>query len=289
VSNQVALAGASLPSPCRVTARCGSAYVCPSRGSGLRGGDRHAVTRAPTGSPELSSPSKVSPTRRVAPCWLPALPPRRLSTGLGVFLVGRAAEPRPRRSSLGVRLSFGACAASCPPPPVRPRPAPRERVETVLPIGGLPLLGSCSHERLDAGCPFFTVTARAAPTERRSPNLRPVPSSGFLPLSTVLAVLAARTSPFRSPPFVRRGTPTLRGLLSCRSRPWNCPPELSLPEKPYPLSRAACSLAGSRSIRRLRSAPEDFAELSPPRRPPAKDHPEVTRDDRGRDDGSLPR
>jgi len=239
--------------------------------------------------PELSSPSKVSPTRRVAPCWLPALPPRRRSTGLGVFLVGRAAEPRPRRSSLGVRLSFGACAASYPPPPVRPCPVPRERGETVRPFGGLPLLGSRSHGHFDAGCPFFAVTARAAPTEQRSPNLRPVPSSGFLPLSTVLAVLAARTSPLRSPPFVRRGTPTLRGLLSCRSRPWSRPPELSPPEKPYPLSRAACSLAGSRSVRRLRSAPEVFAELSPPSRPLAPGLREVARDDRGRDDGSLPR
>jgi hypothetical protein len=52
--------------------------------------------------------------------------------------------------------------------------------------------------------------------------------------------LAARSRPFgprRSP-----WPPTLRGLLSCRSRPWSVPSELSLPEEPYPLSRAVSSL-----------------------------------------------
>jgi len=51
---------------------------------------------------------------------------------------------------------------------------------------------------------------------------------------------------------VRRGTPTLRGLVSCRSRPWNRPSELSLLEEPYPLSRASCFLAGSRSTTQRR-------------------------------------
>jgi hypothetical protein len=76
---------------------------------------------------------------------------------------------------------------------------------------------------------------RARGTEVAKPP--PVPSSGFLPLSTVQAYrpwlarglldLAVRPEP-----------PTLRGLLSYRSRPWSFPPELSLPEEPYPLSRA---------------------------------------------------
>jgi len=39
--------------------------------------------------------------------------------------------------------------------------------------------------------------------------------------------------------------PMLRGLVSCRSRPWNVPSELSLPEEPYPLSRATCFRASS--------------------------------------------
>jgi hypothetical protein len=74
------------------------------------------------------------------------------------------------------------------------------------------------------------------------PHPPSVPSSGFLPLSTVPATHAARTDPCGS--TVRRGAPTLCGLVPCRSRPWNYPPELSLPEEPYPLSRASCFLAG---------------------------------------------
>jgi hypothetical protein len=53
-------------------------------------------------------------------------------------------------------------------------------------------------------------------------------------------------------PVVRRGAPTLCGLVSCRSRPWSRPSELSLLEEPYPLSRASCFLAGSRSTAQRR-------------------------------------
>jgi len=52
--------------------------------------------------------------------------------------------------------------------------------------------------------------------------------------------LAARPRSFeprRSP-----WPPTLRGLLSCRSRPWSSPSELSHPGEPHPLSRAVASL-----------------------------------------------
>jgi len=66
--------------------------------------------------------------------------------------------------------------------------------------------------------------------------LAPLDGSGWLAARS--ESLGLRRSPW---------PPTLRGLLSCRSRPWSFPPELSLPGKPYPLSRASCSLAGSRS------------------------------------------
>jgi len=66
--------------------------------------------------------------------------------------------------------------------------------------------------------------------------LAPLDGSGWLAARS--ESLGLRRSPW---------PPTLRGLLSCRSRPWSVPPELSLPGKPYPLSRASCSLAGSRS------------------------------------------
>jgi len=100
---------------------------------------------------------------------------------------------------------------------------------------------SCSHEHVYVGCPFFR---HALPFGRTCgtgvATLPSVPSSGFLPLSTVPASTRLASRPFgprRSP-----WPPTLRGLLSCRSRPWSVPSELSLPEEPYPLSRAVSSL-----------------------------------------------
>jgi hypothetical protein len=77
-------------------------------------------------------------------------------------------------------------------------------------------------------------------------------------------------------PAVRHQPPTLRGLLSCRSRPWNFPSELSLPEEPYPLSRALllpCEFALDRRQRNFREsfttaftdARQLFARPSPPK------------------------
>jgi hypothetical protein len=71
----------------------------------------------------------------------------------------------------------------------------------------------------------------------------PVPSSGFLPLSTVLAALAARTfTPLRvCTPFAvvpRR----FAALFHAARAHWSRPTELSLPEEPYPLSRALSPL-----------------------------------------------
>jgi len=86
---------------------------------------------------------------------------------------------------------------------------------------------------------------------------------------------------------VRRGAPTLRGLVSCRSRPWSRPSELSLLEEPYPLSRACCFLAGSRSTAQRRGRPEEFAAPFPDR---ADLSPQLARrlaGLEGRDDGSL--
>jgi hypothetical protein len=75
-----------------------------------------------------------------------------------------------------------------------------------------------------------------------------------------------------------RDAPTLRGLVSCRSRPWSRPSELSLLEEPYPLSRASCFLAGSRSTNpTARHDPSHSRPLSPLRRPLAAAHPKARR------------
>jgi len=88
-------------------------------------------------------------------------------------------------------------------------------------------------------------------------------------------------------PVVRRGAPTLRGLVSCRSRPWSRPTELSLLEEPYPLSQASCFLVGSRSTAQRRGRSEGFAAPFADR---ADLSPRLARrlaGLEGRDDGSL--
>jgi len=111
---------------------------------------------------------------------------------------------------------------------------------------------------LYVGCPFF------APPR---PFDRDVVGEGRqAPTGAVLRVLApldgsGRARGTRAPLAelaVRRGTPTLRDLVSCRSRPWNRPSELSLLEEPYPLSRASCFLAGSRSTAQRRDRVHGF-------------------------------
>jgi len=151
-------------------------------------------------------------------------------------------------------------------PPARPfaGAAPPRRSRVVPEPAGSPLLGfllprtqlrrvPLLHHALPRGRTCGTRIARPSS----------VPSSGFLPLSTVSAStrrifrsfdLARPFGPRRSP-----WPPTLRGLLSCRSRPWSAPPELSLPGEPCPLSWAFCFLAGSLSDIRRRSACRSFA------------------------------
>jgi len=87
--------------------------------------------------------------------------------------------------------------------------------------------------------------ARLSPHGRtRVAKPSPVPSSGFLPLSTVLAAFAARVGPLRGPSL--SVTPRrFAALFHAARAPGSRPAELSLPGEPYPLSRASCFLAGS--------------------------------------------
>jgi len=85
----------------------------------------------------------------------------------------------------------------------------------------------------------------------------PVPSSGFLPLSTDLAALAARTllpSPHGDCSHaVRRGAPTLRSLVPCCSRP------LESPFRAFPSRGAVPALAGPFSLVGSRRPPNGAA------------------------------
>jgi len=60
---------------------------------------------------------------------------------------------------------------------------------------------SFSLERTTPGAPFAASTAEPSPWWARVARPLPVPSSGFLPLSTVLAAITDRANPSRSPSF----------------------------------------------------------------------------------------
>ena len=114
----------------------------------------------------------------------------------------------------------------------------------------------------------------------------PVPSSGFLPLSTVLAALAARTNPFRSPSFAV--APRRFAALFHAARA----PGVAL--QSFPFSRSRTRSRGPRASLRVRVRPPNSAA-----RPEVFAAPFADRADlsprlarrlaglEGRDDGSL--
>jgi len=83
----------------------------------------------------------------------------------------------------------------------------------------------------------FIDSAREPRRRARIAKPSPVPSSGFLPLSTVQAFsLAARTDPLRNPPFA---------VAPDASRPCFMPlASLELPSRAFPSRRAVPALAG---------------------------------------------
>jgi len=186
------------------------------------------------------SPAGFCNVRRVALYWLPALPPHRFY-GRGVFLVvtlpwnqGSTVFPRGvgcLSRVLGLRLR-----------PLAPSPT------WPLQEGTRPFQsrGSASRGVL-APTNAFTP---GAPFTPRASSRSHVRDGGFhAPAGAVLRVLApldgsGSSRLAREPCGPRRSPwpPTLRGLFSYRSRSWSVPPELSLPEEPYPLSRAVASL-----------------------------------------------
>jgi len=213
----------------------------PSRDYGDRVSQDH--TRSPACGPTLMrypSPAGSFSARRVAPYWLPALPPRRSSRPRGIPRrtlsrnVSLASFPPGVRSSpeqLGRRLR--------PPVPSPTRPLQEGAVPFQDPRVRLSW-GSCSLGHSDAGCPSPSRTSSRSCMRGEDRQtlagavlrvLAPLDGSGWL------AARPRSFEPRRSP-----WPPTLRSLLSCRSRPWSSPPELSLPGEPHPLSRAVASL-----------------------------------------------
>jgi len=154
---------------------------------------------------------------------------------------------KPGRPSRGVRVSVRAeLRPGCPCPG-----SDRDRLRGLaFTFGsGSPLLGfllPSNTSTSGAPCPphrDLAITAGGVRITRPSP----VPSSGFLPLSTVLAALAGLRAPTpplaeRSEYAVDRDAPTLRGLVPCRSRP------LESSFRAFPSRGAVPALAGPFSL-----------------------------------------
>lgn len=167
----------------------------------------------------------------------------------------------PVSSSRGVRLLFRAR-----PRRIRPPPFTGPARSRVLDRSGD--LGSASPGVLAPletplrRVPLLTETAMKPSRKARVAKPSPEPSSGFLPLSTVLAAHAARHEPLRSSPL-HRGAPTLRGLVTCRSRLFGA----ALQSFPFPRSRTRSRgpllPCGFASDRRQRGVNERFAIAFP--------------------------
>jgi hypothetical protein len=189
------------PSPLRVTARCGSCRLPLQR---LSASSRRTstVTRARTGSRGVGVPFRGFCCRPSSAFVAPSAPPSPFVSGLGVFLVRPDSRCRsPGSSSPGVRVPFRAePRLGCPCSGLATLACASAACLSKL---GIRLSWSSrSREHFLRRLPRSAHPSLAAGAGRveiaRSP---PVPSSGFLPLSTVLAAHAARTSPLRNPPF----------------------------------------------------------------------------------------
>jgi len=90
--------------------------------------------------------------------------------------------------------------------------------------------------------PLLTRTAVRPSGKTKVARPSSVPSSGFLPLSTVQAAHAARHEPLAEPAVTPWRPDASRPCYMPLASLWSCPAELSLPEEPYLLSQAVASL-----------------------------------------------
>jgi len=222
-------------------------FSCPSRDSRSRRAGRRAVAR--TRPALLRSPPPAEAFCPTSSTLLASgAPPSPFGRPRGFPLLDRTRGTRVPRDPL---LEFGSSsepvASSSARIPLR-RTSPLTRTSSFQGFRVRLSWGSCSLEHHYVGCPFHR--------RNRFQSLRWT-RSRHDPAGAVLRVLApldgfgcargtARTlarfavSPWR-PDASRPYSMPLASL-------WSCPPELSLPEEPCPLSRASlCSLAGSRS------------------------------------------
>jgi len=207
------------------------------------------------------SPSGCFNSQRVALYWLPALPPRRSRRPRGV---PRQALPRnlsPAIYPLGVRCLFRVLGPRLRPPAPSPERSLQRRNRAVPEPSGLPLVGFLLPRTRLRRMPLLR---HLLPFGRlwgtRVSTLSSVPSSGFLPLSTVPA--STRLASRSCDPAVRRGLRRFAAFFHAARVPGT-----SLQSFPFPGSRTR-SRGSSSSLRfvidcRRRRARGIFAKLSP--------------------------
>jgi len=176
----------------------------------------------------------------------------------------------PERYSPGVRFLFRAgLLLGCPCPRTPNRSRGPSRVSPGSPLLGffLPRAFLRRVPRSPRPDPAIVTDLGIEPRKVKVARPSPVPSSGFLPLSTVPAAFRGSRGPLAGP-TVRRDAPTLRGLVPCRSRP------LESPFRAFPSRGAVPALAGlllpcgfALDRPTARHGPWVSRHLSPARRP----------------------
>jgi len=194
----------------------------------------------------LRTPSEFRGVTRVAPSWLPALPPRPLPPGLAVFLERPDPGPKPGAPL----LRFSSPAEPILGPTARaPSCLDRSREQTTAArrSPGFASLGFLLPRALRRGVPLV-APPRSLDRSRVGEGRQALTGA----VLRVLAPLDGSGHAHGTHELLRirrlRDAPTLRGLVSCRSRPWSRPSEL-------PFSRSRTRSRGPPASLRVRARP----------------------------------
>jgi len=182
--------------------------------------------------------------RRVAPCWLGALPPPSWTAARyssSHFLPALAF-----RETLSWSLAPLQSSIVSLPPALDLRSSSAMSGRAAFSCTGSASLELLLLEHNNSECPVSPDAAREQPRGGwGSPLPHRCRPQGWFPLDGSRCAMVC-SDPVKGPPWSRSAS-ELRGLLPCRSRPWSRPSEPSPLEEPYPLSWTSCFLAGSRS------------------------------------------
>jgi hypothetical protein len=209
------------------------------------------VARARPGSRGVGVPFRGPAVTRVALSWFRALPPRRSRRPRGLPRATSLPRPKPRKTLSWSSLLLQSRAASRLPA-LRYRRDPLAWTRRPVEPGNRLSWGSCSPR----------AHVRRVPLVAPTPVARSREGEGYQALTgAVLRVLAPLdgsgctrgTHASLAGPAVRRGAPTLRGLVPYRSRP------LESPYRAFPSRGAVPALAGLFSLVSSRRLPNGAA------------------------------